>query len=59
MHGKELGVEYLCEALGEPRSSWYRSQKSALETHLNVFADFDPKIPEYPMLIYDIISIMA
>lgn len=28
MHGKELGIEYLCDALGEPRSSWYRSQRT-------------------------------
>lgn len=27
MHGDELGIEYLCEAFGEPRSSWYRSQQ--------------------------------
>ena len=33
MHGKELGVEYLCGALGEPRSSWYRSQKSSIKPH--------------------------
>lgn len=26
MHGGELGVAELCEALGEPRSSWYRWQ---------------------------------
>lgn len=26
-HGAELGIQSLCEALGEPRSSWYRSQK--------------------------------
>ena len=25
-HGGELGIKSLCEALGEPRSSWYRSQ---------------------------------
>jgi putative transposase len=28
MHGHELGIECLCEALGEPRSSWYRLQQS-------------------------------
>lgn len=26
-HQHELGVDRLCEALGEPRSSWYRSQQ--------------------------------
>jgi putative transposase len=26
-HGDELGIECLCDALGEPRSTWYRTQK--------------------------------
>ena len=31
MHGDELGIENLCESLGEPRSSWYRSQSSTVK----------------------------
>lgn len=31
MHGEELGIEYLCESLGEPRSSWYRSLQISLK----------------------------
>lgn len=26
-HGKEIGIQPLCEALGEPRASWYRTRK--------------------------------
>lgn len=27
VHGAELGIQSLCEAFGEPRSSWYRQKK--------------------------------